>query len=82
MLKGYVTFGQMDVHHINGQVLDKDCVAVIEISSPLSAEYHAGKMFGNKWCRAYSESGWKPENMKYFKRGSIDLTTDSLKVLK
>ena len=28
-MKTYVTFGQDHIHRVNGQLLDKDCVAIV-----------------------------------------------------
>jgi hypothetical protein len=71
-MKTYITFGQDHVHHVNGRVFDKDCVAVIEAATSAAGRAKAFELFGPKFCFEYFETEWKgTEQMKYFPRGYI-----------
>lgn len=67
-MKTYVTFGQAHVHRIGLHVFDKDCVAVVNGDRAKVFE-----IFGPKFAFEYSEDEWKPEVMKYFPRGYIEV---------
>ena len=73
MAKTYVTLGQNHMHRINGKVIDKDCVAVIECSDAQEGRKIAFELFGPQWCFEYHESQWKASNLKYFPRGYIEV---------
>lgn len=66
--KRYVTFGQNHVHFVNGEIFDKDCVAIVHGDRDTVFE-----IFGNKFCFEYTEDQWDPESMKFFPRGYINL---------
>lgn len=73
-MKTYVTFGQTHVHSVNGKTFDKDCVAVIESSSPQEGRAKAFELFGPKFCFEYPEEHWDEESqLKYFPRGYIEV---------
>ena len=69
-MKTYVTFGQVHVHHINGQVFDKDCIAVVDGDRDKVFE-----IFGTAFCFEYLENVWfgtgMDDKMAYFPRGYI-----------
>lgn len=67
-MKTYVTFGQNHVHRIGLKVFDKDCVAVVN-----GDRKRVFEIFGSKFSFEYSEREWKPEVMKYFPRGYIEV---------
>lgn len=72
-MKTFVTFGQVHRHNINGVLLDKDCVAVIEAETAEKGRKKAFELFGQKFCFEYSEKTWDANNMVYFPRGYIYL---------
>ena len=67
-MKTYVTFGQDHIHRINGEIIDKDCVAVINGNRDKVFE-----LFGLKFSFEYPEEHWNEDNMKYFPRGYIEI---------
>lgn len=67
-MKTYVTFGQDHIHRINGKILDKDCVAIVEGNRDKVFE-----LFGPKFCFEYPEKYWDEEKMKYFPRGYVEI---------
>ncbi len=67
-MKTYVTFGQSHVHRINGKILDRDCVALINGNRD-----DVFKMFGDKFCFEYAEDKFNFDSMKYFPRGIIEV---------
>ncbi len=72
-MKIYITFGQDHVHQMNGETLDKDCVAVITCDSHEQGKDLAFQWFGNKFSVSIPHSRWGFENLKYFPRGLIEL---------
>ena len=72
-MKTYITFGQSHAHAVNGKTFDKDCVAVIEAESAEAGRNVAFETFGDKFCFSYAEPDFKPDMMKYFPRGLIEL---------
>lgn len=67
-MKRYVTFGQIHRHVINGRILDKDCVAVVEGDRNTVFE-----LFEGKFCFEYPEKYWDEKKLSYFPRGYIYL---------
>ena len=72
-MKSYVTFGQAHAHAINGQVFDKDCVAVIEHEKDYQGREKAFELFGQKWGWIYSEENFNNDVMKFYPRGFIEV---------
>lgn len=73
MHKTYVTFGFDHRHEIDGKVLDKDTVAVIESGDKFVGREKAFELFGNKFCFEYPEEFWNEDKMIYFPKGYIYL---------
>lgn len=69
MSKFYVTFGQSHVHSVNGETLDRDCVAELESETYEQARDFAFQCFGPKFCFLKDEL----PDMNYFPRGVIKL---------
>ena len=69
-MKTYVTFGQTHVHHIDGKIFDKDCVAVIPAESPEEGRRKAFALFGPTFCFEFYDM---PPNMEYFPRGFVEI---------
>ena len=67
-MKTYVTFGQDHMHRINGQVIDKDCVAIVN-----GGRDQVFAIFGPKFCFEYPEDIWDENKMVYFPRGYIEI---------
>ena len=67
-MKTYVTFGQEHIHKVNGNTIDKDCVAIVNGDRDKVFE-----IFGPKFCFTYSEEYWDESKMKYFPRGYIEV---------
>ena len=67
-MKTYVTFGQQHTHRVNGITFDCDCVAVVEGDRDRVVE-----LFGLVFCFTYTSKQWKPENIKHFPRGYIEV---------
>lgn len=78
MTNTYVTFGQAHRHEINGDVFDKDCVAVIEHKKTENGRELAFKYFGPKFCFEYSQREFehhvKPD-MGFFPRGLVKVNS-------
>ena len=73
-MKTYVTFGQDHTHRVNGQTLDKDCVAVIEHTKIEEGRAIAFDLFGPKFCFEYLEEHFDFSAMdKYYPRGFIEV---------
>jgi hypothetical protein len=70
-MKTYITFGQVHKHVINGQVFDKDCVAVIETNSIQEGRKKAIELFGTQFCFEYSEENFDKKMMMFYPRGFI-----------
>lgn len=64
----YVTFGQDHRHEINGTVYDKDCIAIVHGDRAKVFE-----LFGPKFCFEYTKDEWRPDVLKYFPRGYVDV---------
>lgn len=69
MGKTYVTFGQTHRHVIEGNIFDRDCVAVLDSKSWENGQAKARERFGPQYCFDYYDT---PPNMKHFPRGFID----------
>ncbi len=73
-MKTYITFGQIHVHNINGKILDKDSVAVINHNDkPGEGRRLAFAYFGPKFHNEYPEDRWNKEKLIYFPRGLIEV---------
>ena len=70
-MKIYITFGQEHYHELNGNVFDKDCVAVIEADDHSAGRKKAFELFGNKWAFEYTDKDHVIEMMHYFPRGIV-----------
>jgi len=72
----YVTMGQQHIHKINGQVIDRNCVAVFESEKGVGRR-KAFELFDVKFCFHYPENEWNrklkddPDMMQYYPRGYI-----------
>lgn len=73
MPKILLTFGQSHRHEINGLVLDKDCVAIIEGDTYEEADELAFLLFNGKFHQHVPEHAWDDADMKYFPRGYIEV---------
>jgi hypothetical protein len=73
MARHYVTFGQGHVHHVAGETLDHDSVAVYEAASYSEGREKAFELFGDKFFTDYHAQEWKEENLHYFPRGYVEL---------
>jgi len=65
----WITFGQVHVHSINDNTIDKDCVVEIQAEDEEQARDKAFEMFGPQFCflKAYEP------DMSYFPRGIIKI---------
>lgn len=73
-MKYYVTFGQVHVHSVNGQTLDKDCVATFEAVDYETAEEYAHYLFGPKYCSLKDHEEFDEEDLNnYYHRGLIEV---------
>lgn len=70
-IKTYVTFGQVHRHEINGQVFDKDCVAVVD-----GDREEVFRLFGPWFCFEYPEDQFDHRVMIHFPRGLIPVPSD------
>jgi len=70
-MKTYITFGQSHTHHMNGQLFDKDCVAIIEAPDKHQGRQLAHKFFGTAFCFSYPENNFDFTTMRYYPRGFI-----------
>lgn len=73
MPKTYVTFGQSHAHRVNNKTFDCDSVAVINCEDKEDGRNLAFEYFGPKFCFSYYEDKFKPEIMKHFPRGLIEV---------
>ena len=69
----YVTMGQIHVHSIDGNMIDKNCVVRFKCNSCNEGRNKAMELFGRKFCFTYFDTDWNEEDMKYYPRGYIDL---------
>ncbi len=76
-MKLYITFGQEHVHKISindeVQILDKDCVAVIECNDYGHGREIAFNLFGPTFATSYEHIDG--EKMHYFPRGLIPVNS-------
>lgn len=72
-MKTYVTFGQDHAHSVNGKILDKDCVAVLECIDAEDGIEMAFEYFGRQFCFEYTEDKFDHSSMRYFPRGFINV---------
>ena len=72
-MKTYVTFGQIHTHSINGQIFDKDCVAVIHARTPQAGRNKAFEIFSTRFSFEYSEDEFNMDWMKHYPRGFIEV---------
>lgn len=70
-MKMYITMGQNHIHDIDGEIIDKDSVAVIECDDYAHGRYIAEEHFGDKFCFTYTDKTFDHSSMKYFPRGLI-----------
>ena len=67
-MKTYVTFGQSHIHRINNQVIDHNCVAIVNGNRETVFE-----LFSDKFCFEYPEEFWDESKISYFPRGYIEV---------
>jgi hypothetical protein len=67
-MKTYVTFGAAHTHKINGVLLDKNCVAVVQGDRDRVFE-----LFGTRFCFEYPEDFWDDSKLHYFPRGYVEV---------
>jgi hypothetical protein len=72
-MKTFVTFGQVHTHSVNGIILDKDCVAVLNCKDALDGRMQAHKLFGDKFFTTYYGKNFNKDKLKFFPRGLIEL---------
>lgn len=71
-MKIFVSFGQGHIHKINGNVIDKDCIVVFDVSSYEEGREKAFEYFGGKFCTTYTQE--QIDNyISFFPRGFIEL---------
>lgn len=75
-MKTYVTFGQIHYHEINGKVLDKNCVAVLNCNSAEHGRALAQELFNNKFCFEYPDYYFDHDSMKFYPRGFVEVTDE------
>ena len=68
-----ITFGQGHAHRVNGQTLNKDCVAVIECNNYEHGRELAFEYFNGVFHNCYEEGKEPKDLMKYFPRGKIQI---------
>jgi len=69
----YVTFGQSHRHEIDGEVYDKDCIAVIESDNRVEGRERAFKIFKAKFCMEYFDDEFNMAMMAFYPSGLIDV---------
>lgn len=72
-MKLYVSMGQVHRHEINGKVIDKDSIAVINCTDYADGRRIAFELFGDKFCFTYSEEQLSEKCMCHFPRGKIEV---------
>ena len=70
-MKTFVTFGQDHTHKINGEIFDKDCIAIVD-----GNRAEVFRIFGQKFCFEYPEKIWNDDVIKYFPRGYITVKNE------
>lgn len=73
MKNHYVTFGQIHVHCVNGQTLDKDTVAVFKARDAKHGRDVAVELFGDKFFTDYHGEDWNEDKLSWFPKGYVDL---------
>lgn len=68
-MKWYITFGQKHTHSVGGKTFDKDCVAVIEDTTPERCDRMALSVFKGEF---HGHSARVPD-MSYYPRGFIEV---------
>lgn len=71
MPKTYVTFGQSHTHTVNGNTLDKNCIAIIECVNEEDGRAKALEFFDSKFCMEYYETRFNINDLDYYPRGLI-----------
>ena len=69
----YITFGQTHTHNIEGVILNKDVVGVVEADSFKDACEIVTNTFGQEYCFSYPEEHWSESKMRFFPDGYIYL---------
>lgn len=69
-MKFYVSFGQAQVHSVDGVTLDKDILLEIEADSEDEARRRVWKTLGPEWSMMYTEDTIK---LEYFPRGTVSI---------
>ena len=71
--KMYITFGSKHQHRVNGNLLDKESVAVFQCRTGLEGMKMAVDYFSDKFAFAYFDTEWKSEDIAYYSRGYVML---------
>ena len=66
-----ISFGQIHRHEINGIVLDKDCIAIIEADTIEEADQLAFLLFDGKFHEHVDIKKWDDSIMYHYPRGYI-----------
>ena len=71
-MKVYITFGQDHTWLVDGNIIDKDCVAVIECEDHATGRARAFELFGRKFsfCQIPTPT---EEEMQYYSRGFFEM---------
>lgn len=73
-MKMYLTLGQDHRHVVNGKVLDKDCVVVIECKDYADGRRIAWELFDDKFCFTYPEDRFDWDKCSsFYPRGLIEV---------
>jgi hypothetical protein len=68
----YVLFGNDDVHYINGKLLDKNCVGVLDCATHAEGRRIAYRLFGTSFALAYTGKIFNGDDKEY-SRGYIPI---------
>ena len=71
-MKVYITFGHAHTWLVDGNIINKDCVAVIECEDYATGRARAFELFGRKYSFCV-ETPPTEEVMQYYSRGLIEM---------
>lgn len=74
MPKMYVTFGRVHKHVIENNILDVECVAVINVTCYPEGIQKVKKLFGQDYNMYYFDKDFPLSTLKYYSRGFIKLS--------
>ena len=72
-MKQIVTFGQDHMHIIDGIILNKDCLAIIE-----GDKQKVKDMFGQKYSNCYLDANFDGNNLQFYPNGFIDVPDEPI----